>query len=116
MVYSMLATHLRIQTFITSLRGSSAAEACYQQQVSPLGNPPVTKQEPSAELREKRHRLEEVVIPRGAARGGAYPPEGILRGDTLLFFCSLFSSTTKLMLVWLYWMSFKSGFSSPLVH
>ena len=51
--YSQIAaTHLRGQIFKRSLRGSSAAEACHQQRASPLGNPQVTKQEPSAELRE----------------------------------------------------------------
>ena len=47
-----MVTHLRGQIFKTSLSGPSAAEACHQQWASPLGNPQVTKQEPSAELRD----------------------------------------------------------------
>ena len=48
-----MATHSRGQILRTSLRGSSATEACHQQRVSPLQKPQVSKQEPSAELREK---------------------------------------------------------------
>ena len=48
----IVATYSRSQTCQRSLRGSAPAEACHQQQASPLGNPQVTKQEPSAKLWE----------------------------------------------------------------